>query len=375
MLFRSKKQLYFDYAASTPVVPEVMKEMKPYFDIWCNNPSNKANLRSIQVDMDIAEKTENILSLFGGSNQQIIYTSGATESINTCLKSLYDFSGANKKQIITARTEHMATISVCEYLASIGAEIVYLNVNRKGQIDLNELSANITPNTFAVTLMGVNNETGVIHDTEAIYRICKAQNIPFICDTTQMVGKIPMNFPEADYIIGSAHKIYGAKGVGFIIANEQTQIQPLIHGGGQQNNLRSGTLNVPGIIGLAKALELSLSNIQKNYDYVSNIQKKFETELLATGKVEIIAKEAHRSPYISNIRLLNGGCIDMIAELGGVMAFSTSSACSSSSVSHVLTGMGYNNEEAAECCRFSFSQLTTQQEIDKAIINIKKYLK
>jgi Cysteine sulfinate desulfinase/cysteine desulfurase and related enzymes len=373
-LFKQKKQLYFDYAASTPIAPEVMKAMMPYFDRWYNNPSNKTNLTSIQIDTDIAEATENILSLFGGGNQNIIYTSGATESINTCLKSLYHLAGANKKQIITARTEHQATISVCEYLSSLGANIIYLKVNRDGQIDLNELSEIIMPETLVVTLMGVNNETGVVYDTKAISRICKEHNVPFVCDTTQMVGKIPMKPFEADYIIGSAHKIYGAKGVGFIITHEQAEIQPLIHGGGQQNKLRSGTLNVPGIIALVKALELSLSQIHENYNYVSKLQKHFETELLATGNVEVIGKQTQRSPYITNIRLLNGRCSEMIGELADVIAFSTSSACSSAKVSHVLTDMGLSNEEASQCCRFSFSAYQSQKEIDKAIKYIKNYL-
>ncbi|MCL3779507.1 cysteine desulfurase [Prolixibacteraceae bacterium JC049] len=363
--------IYLDYAASTPVDKDVLRELLPYFTELYANPSNSINSAG-QKAFDAVKKSEQqIQEALNTSDYNVIFTSGATESINTCLKSLYTQFGFKKHQIITCKTEHKAVLSVCEYLEQMGAEIIYLPVDKNGNVSLEDLKKSISEKTLAVSLMYVNNETGVIHDIQAISEICQISNVSFVCDATQAVGKLPLDLNDTsiDYLIFSGHKIYAPKGIGVLLINKKAKQLPLIHGGGQQNNLRSGTLNVPGIVALGKAVEKSCKEAPLEYTRTRILRDQFETALAKTGKIKIIAEQANRSPYISNIQFLFNDSEEIILPLRDKIFFSTGSACTSAIVepSHVLTAMDIENHLAEKCLRFSFGAPTTQEEIATTI--------
>ncbi|TKG89213.1 cysteine desulfurase [Puteibacter caeruleilacunae] len=375
---RSKYKTYFDYAASTPVLPAILKEMEPYFLNNYHNPSNSNSLQSLEIEQLIEEYSMDILNLFGSEKYKIVYTSGATESINMCLKGLFNIGYPTKRKIITTKTEHNAVISVCDDLAKLGAEIVYLPVDNAGLISLRDLEAQMDENTLAVVLMGVNNETGVINDIEGIAKLCAAKSINFCCDTTQTIGKIPIDLSETpiDFLVGSAHKIYGPKGVGFLVMSEKHGLPALIHGGGQQNNLRSGTVNVPSIVGFYHALKYSCNNLIKFNKHVCGLRDFFEEEILKFGCFQVVCKNSYRSPYISNIQSTKHDVNVLFAEIQDQITYSTSSACSSAKNkgSHVLQAMGYLGEQSANSVRFSFSHLTTKKDIKSLLKLIHKQI-
>lgn len=366
-----RKPIYLDYAASTPVDPKVIAEMLPYFSDIYANPSNAINDLGVQAQEAIDKSIEQIKDTLNAHDYKLIFTSGATESINTCLKSIYLQNGHKKNQIITCKTEHKAVLSVCKYLEELGAEIKYLSVDCEGNISTQELKESISKETLAVTLMHVNNETGVIHDIETINKICNEKEVPFICDATQAVGKLPIDLQKnpIDFLCFSGHKIYAPKGIGALLIRKTRNILPIIHGGGQQHNYRSGTLNVPGIVAIGKALELTSTNIQKEYRRIERLQKDFEEQLVETGKVDIIGSKQNRSPFISNLLFKENHSEEIIFPLRNKLFFSTGSACTSEIIepSHVLTSMGIERKKAERCLRFSFGTPTSQEEINSAI--------
>lgn len=367
----NNKPIYLDYAASTPVVEEVLNEIIPYFTTIYGNPSNGINEIGISASKAVRKAEGQIKSLLNAWEYDIVFTSGATESINTALKSLFSLYANKRNKIITCKTEHKAVLSVCNYLETMGAEIEYLPVDINGNVSLTDLEKSITDTTLAVTLMHVNNETGVIHDIESISKICQDKLVNFICDATQAIGKIETDMENfnPDFLIFSGHKMYAPKGVGALLIRKNEKLIPLIHGGGQQTNLRSGTLNVPGIVGIGKAAELLNENINSEFGRVSQLQAKFESELLKTGKVSIVAQGANRSPFISNIHFLNNESEEIIFPLRDKLFFSTGSACTTQIVetSHVLRGMGMQSSDAGNCLRFSFGKQTTLKDLSIAI--------
>nr|WP_320118655.1 cysteine desulfurase family protein [uncultured Marinifilum sp.] len=374
----NSKSIYLDYAASTPVVEEVLSAIIPYFTTIYSNPSNEINAVGQTATNAVKKAQEQIKDLLNAWDYEIVFTSGATESINTALKSLFTLAGGKKNKIITCKTEHKAVLSVCEYLETIGAEIEYLPVDINGNISLENLKNIITKETLAVVLMSVNNEAGIIHDIDGISKICQEKSVRFLCDATQAVGKLPLNLTEipVDYLIFSGHKIYAPKGVGVLLIRKDEKLIPLIHGGGQQANLRSGTLNVPGIVGVGKAAELLKGKIVSEFVRITKLQKEFEKGLLKTGKVSIISRDTNRSPYISNIHFLSNESEEIIFPLKDKLFFSTGSACTTQIIetSHVLREMGMKSEEAGNCLRFSFGISTTAEEINQALTLLKSII-
>jgi cysteine desulfurase len=375
----ASEYIYLDYAASTPVLKEVIEEMMPFYTEYCGNPSNSINAMGDYVDNAINKSKDNLFGLLKAQDYEIVFNSGATEGINTCLKSLYSIYGGNKKHIITCKTEHKAVIEVCNYLQNIGAEITYLSVDENGNIDLNELKNKINQNTLAVVLMAVNNETGVIHDIGMISELCKENSTRFVCDATQAVGKIKIDLCKTpiDYVILSGHKMYAPKGIGALLYKKQEKIIALIHGGGQQNNIRSGTLNVTGIVGLGKAASILAINPKDEYERIKKLQSIFENELLSSGKTFVVANGAKRSPFISNICFTENDVEDIIFPSRNLISFSTGSACTSEIIepSYVLSAMGLNSYNADKCLRFSFGIQTTQNDINQALVHFKTLLK
>ncbi|MCW3788496.1 cysteine desulfurase family protein [Plebeiibacterium sediminum] len=372
------EHIYLDYAASTPTLPEVVEEVLPYMVENFSNPSNGIHNGGKTVAQAIEKATTRIQKLIGAWDYDVIYTSGATEGLNMTLKGLYLESGHHKKQIITCKTEHKAVLAVCDYLTELGAEISYVDVNIDGELNYDQLKQLISENTLAVCLMAVNNETGVIHDIDTISSICLQNNVKYICDGTQAVGKLPLNIEKTpiDALIFSGHKMYAPKGIGAVVLKRSFKIHPLIHGGGQQNDRRSGTLNVPGIVGLGKAAEILTERITIENDNIRRLQKLLEGQLTKEQKSKIIGAQAKRSPYISNIYFHLNEHEEIIFPLSSKIYFSTGSACTSEIIepSHVLRAMGMDSKEADRCLRFSFGIQTTENEVKEAIDLIKKEL-
>lgn len=369
------KHIYLDYAATTPVDKRVLDDMLPYFLEDFGNPAS-SNLFGQKASNVVRVIENNIKNFFKADDFNIVFTSGATESINMCLKSLFFEYGHERNVIITSKTEHKAVLEVCSYLESIGAEIIYLPVDRNGNISIDDLEKTLSDKTLAVALMAVNNETGVIHDVESIGELCSSRKVKFICDSTQTVGKVNFSVDNIDYFVLSAHKIYGPKGVGAILFKKNNLLTPLIHGGGQQNNYRSGTLNVSGIVGLGSAIKLLEDSYISDSKRILTLKNKFESELLSTGKIEILSINANRSPYISNVHFINSDIDSIKLPLQAKISFSSGSACTSKIIkpSHAITAMGYSDEEAGRCLRFSFGRNITESDIDIALQEIKKLL-
>ncbi|QZT37905.1 cysteine desulfurase [Halosquirtibacter xylanolyticus] len=365
--------IYLDYAASTPIDPKILEQLNTSMTEMYANPSNTESLKSNNLADQTSEAATQILKAFNTPLNDLIFTSGATESINTILKGLYNHPSNTKSKIITAQTEHSAVFEVCKELESYGLEIITLKNNRQGEVDLQELKEQIDTNTLAVVLMGVNNETGLIHPLEQIADLAHQKDALFICDTTQTVGKIETNYQLFDAFTISAHKIYGPKGIGALVFNKKLKIAPLIHGGGQQNHLRAGTLPTPLILALEQAITLAQDHVKERNQHVSHIQIHFETELQKIADIQVIANHANRSPYISNIRFLHIDFEALRLALRPYVAFSSGSACKAKVIdtSRVIKALNLDNTSPVHNLRFSFSHLTTINDIDKVISQIK----
>ncbi|MBL3657653.1 cysteine desulfurase family protein [Fulvivirga sediminis] len=365
------KKLYLDYSATTPVDPQVLQAMLPYFTESFGNASSASHVYGWDAEEAVETAREQVAELIGAKSKQIIFTSGSTESINIALQGV----ASNKGHIITCATEHNAVLRTCKTLENSGTEITLLGVNEKGNIDLNELEAAIQPNTELICIMAVNNETGVIHPIKSIGEIAKKHHLPLVVDATQAVGKIGFNIEEsgADLVALSSHKIYGPKGIGALyIAKRMTKrLKPFLSGGTQEKGLRPGTLNVPGIVGMGKACELALNSLNEEYSRVKKLQKKLEKGILAITGSKINGYQTDRSPYITNI-VFEGVLGEKVIRKLKHIAISQGSACTSNTVepSHVLSAMHIPEKLALSAIRISIGKFTSAKDIDIAIQDI-----
>ena len=347
--------IYLDSASSTYISNEVLKEMKPFLEdthLWAN-PSSKHKCAELPKKAILNARTR-IADLINSDSEEVIFTSGATESINLAIKGIItDYSDSH---IITTQTEHKAVLESCKYLESVGVEVTYLGVDENGLISLNELKNSIQKNTVLISVQFANNEIGTIQDIESIGRVCKDSNIPFMCDATQAIGKLEVDVEELniDLLCLSSHKINGPKGVGSLYKRTKIKINPLLHGGGQEGGLRAGTLNTAGIVGFGKACEIAKNNLEMNHQKLSKIQAEFETFIESNKKGEVIAKSVSRLPHISNI-ILNEDAETFMIRNKDKICVSTGSACNSSieTHSHVLEAL-HLKEKIKNCVRFSF---------------------
>ena len=347
--------IYLDSASSTYISNEVLKEMKPFLEdthLWAN-PSSKHKCAELPKKAILNARTR-IADLINSDSEEVIFTSGATESINLAIKGIItDYSDSH---IITTQTEHKAVLESCKYLESVGVEVTYLGVDENGLISLNELKNSIQKNTVLISVQFANNEIGTIQDIESIGRVCKDSNIPFMCDATQAIGKLEVDVEELniDLLCLSSHKINGPKGVGSLYKRTKIKINPLLHGGGQEGGLRAGTLNTAGIVGFGKACEIAKNNLEMNHQKLSKIQAEFETFIESNKKGEVIAKSVSRLPHISNI-ILNEDAETFMIRNKDKICVSTGSACNSSieTHSHVLDAL-HLKEKIKNCVRFSF---------------------
>ncbi len=368
--------IYFDNNATTKVDKEVIETIIPFFDQNYGNAASKLHAFGWVAQASVETATKQIAHLINCEESELIFTSGATESINLALKGIFEAYKSKGNHIITCKTEHKAVLDTCLYLEGQGAEITYLDVDKEGLIDPEELKDAIKPTTILVSIMAANNETGVIQPIEKIAEICNDKDVLFFCDATQFVGKERCDVAELGIhcMAFSAHKMYGPKGIGALYVrrkNPRVNLIEQINGGGHQNGKRSGTLNVPLIAGFGKAAELFEQNFWDIGSHVSKLKNYFEHQLLDIEGLRINGSTKHRLYNTSNLTFPQ---TKKITSLLNKFAFSSGSACASANPepSHVLTAMGLSEEEIKNSFRFSFGKNNTLDEVKLLVEEIKK---
>lgn len=371
-----KMSIYLDYAATTPVDPLVTKAM---FDWQTNNFGNPSSPhRHGQIaKINIEEVRDKIAGCLNCLPKEVTFTSGGTEANNLALLGTALAHKKKGNHIVISATEHPSVISAGNTLKKYGFEVSWINPNHEGVITLENLEKAVRENTIFVSVMYVNNETGIISPISAIGAFCRQRDILFHCDAVQAFGKMPTDIKElnSDLLTFSAHKIYGPKGVGGVFIRSGVNPDPLIYGGGQEANRRPGTENITGITGLGKAVEL-MQNAAEQWKYVFHLKQLFEKELKVYIPENVInGNIAKRSPYISNVSFpgLDNQSLLLALDLNG-LSVSVGSACSSGSIrqSHVLQAMGLGDEIVSSSVRFSFGRFTTESEINKSLEILKK---
>ena len=368
-----KAPIYLDYNATSPVDKDVLEAMLPYFNVNFGNAASKTHSKGWAAKDAVKIARQKIAEFINCLDQEIVFTSGATEAINLAIKGVWDNYQSKGKHIITVQTEHRAVLDTCQSLEKQGANITYLSVNRDGLIDLDELKEAITPQTILVAVMYANNETGGMQPIKKIAELVHANNSIFMCDATQAVGKISVDVEDEgiDLMCMSAHKMYGPKGVGALYIrrkNPRVTLNAQIEGGGHERGLRSGTLNVPGIVGLGKACEIAQNNMWDDAARISKLRTKLEQKLSNLENVFINGTTQNRLFNVSNITFQGIRSEDIIRKIPTI-AVAMGSACSSeiNEPSHVLKAMGISDEDSYSSIRFSLGKHTTNEEIDETI--------
>lgn len=346
---KTKHIKYYDNASTTKLDTKILEEMLPYFTEYFGNASSNHSFGR-KAKLAIEKARSQVSNIINSNNEEIIFTSGATESINLAVKGYTEANIEKGNHIITVKTEHKAVLSTCEYLETKGYEVTYLDVDKNGLISIDELQNSIKPNTILLAIMYVNNETGVIQPINQIGKIARKNNITFFCDATQAIGKIKVDVEKdsIDMLCFSGHKLNGPKGIGALYAKKNIELTPLIHGGGQEKGLRGGTYNTPLIVGLGKACELA------NNDFISNsnklIKKKKEIEkYYESNNLGIINfKNTPTAPHIISITLNDYEGEEYLMLKSNEIAASTGSACNAEVIepSHVLKSIkGIKNKK------------------------------
>ncbi len=370
--------IYLDNNATTPMDPRVLEAMLPFFTKHFGNAASSTHKFGWEAEAAVEYAREQVAELIGAEPKEIVFTSGATESDNLALNGIFETYAAKGNHIITVATEHKAVLDTCKHIEKKGGEITYLNVKTDGLIDLHQLEKAIQPNTILISVMYANNEIGVIQPIKQISAIAKKHGIPFFSDATQAAGKIPVDVLEdgIDILSFSAHKIYGPKGVGALYVrrkNPRVKITAKIDGGGHERGMRSGTLNVPGIVGFGKACELCNIEMSKDAEKMRTLRDRLENELLNLKEVAINGNREQRIPNTSNMSFKNIDSNNLIVSLSKNIALSSGSACTSAthSPSFVLKALGLSDDMALSSLRFGLGRFTTEEEIDYTIDQIK----
>ena len=369
-----KLPIYLDYNATTPCDPQVVETMLPYFTNQFGNAASRQHAFGWQAEEAVDHARHELASLIGAETTEIVFTSGATESNNLALKGVVEMYAGKGNHIITCVTEHKAVLDACKHLEKQGALVTYLPVNAQGLINLQQLEAAITPATVLIAIMYANNETGVIQPVQAISQIAKKHDVLFFSDATQAVGKVPVNVltDGIDLMSFSAHKIYGPKGVGALYVrrkNPRVRVTAQIDGGGHERGVRSGTLNVPGIVGFGKAATLCRQEMVTEAVRIGKLRDKLEKGLLQLEAVYVNGHKAQRLPNVTNLafKYVDGNAL--MLGFNKNIAVATGSACTSASMepSFVLKALGLGDELARSSLRFSLGRFTTEEDIDYTI--------
>ena len=381
--------IYLDYNATTPVDPRVLEAMLPYFSEKFGNAASQTHSFGWIAEAAVEQARERVAKLIHATPHEIVFTSGATEAINLAIKGVFENYKSKGNHIVTVSTEHKAVLDTCKYLEEKGAQVTYLPVNRDGLIDLDLLRESITEKTILVCVMFANNETGVIQPVSEISKIVHEKGSIFMSDATQAVGKIPVDvsavFPPlgggkggglADILCFSSHKIYGPKGIGALFIRRKdprVTLSPLIHGGGHERGIRSGTSNVPGIVGLAKACEISEKEMADDAQRISELRNFLEQKLLGLKDIFVNGNTKHRLPNVTNLSFSGIKHHSVFEKLPDI-AVSSGSACTSAipAPSHVLKAMGISDEMAYASIRISLGRFTTKEEIEIVVEKVKE---
>lgn len=368
-----KLPIYLDHNATTPCDPRVVEAMIPYFTNNFGNAASRNHAFGWQAEEAVDYAREQVAKLINADAKEIIFTSGATEGDNLAIKGVFEMYREKGNHIITTKTEHKAVLDTCKHLEKAGAEITYLSVGEDGLINLEELEASIKPTTILVSLMYANNEIGVLQPIKEISAIAKKHGVLVFTDATQAVGKIPVDVQAdgIDLMAFTAHKMYGPKGVGALYVrrkNPRVKVISQMDGGGHERGMRSGTLNVPGIVGLGKACEICMTDMESDNKRIKALRDKLETSLMKLEETYLNGNKEHRLPQVSNISFKY---VEGEGLLMGVkdIALSSGSACTSASLepSYVLKALGLDDELAHSSLRFGLGRFTTEEEVDFAI--------
>lgn len=368
-------KIYLDNNSTTPCDPRVVKAMLPYFTDYFGNSASRNHPFGWQAEEGVDYAREQIAKLINVEPKEIIFTSGATESDNLGLKGVYEMYQRKGNHIITLQTEHKAILDSCKKLEKMGADVTYLAVQRDGLVDLEELEAAITDKTILISVMWANNETGVIQPMKAIGDICAKHGVLLMSDATQAVGKIPVD-PKATGVhlmAFTSHKMYGPKGVGALFVNRKNprvKVTAQMDGGGHERGMRSGTMNVPGIVGFGTAAELARLEMEEEAKRLSKLRDKLETSLMNNlEEVYINGNTEHRMPHVTNLSFKHVEGEGLMMTFNQNIAVSSGSACTSASLepSYVLMALGLGDDLAHSSIRFSLGRFTTEEEIDAAI--------
>jgi cysteine desulfurase len=371
--------IYLDYNSTTPCDKRVVEAMLPYFIQYFGNAASKSHSFGWHAEEAVEYAREQIAGLIGAETKEIVFTSGATEATNLAIKGIAEAYASKDNHIITSVLEHKAVLDTCRHLEKQGAEITYLPVNSEGWITPQQIEETIRPSTILIALMYANNETGTIAPVSEIGSIARKHHVLFFTDATQAIGKIPVNVNDdtIDIMAFSAHKIYGPKGVGALYVrrkNPRVKLIAQIDGGGHERGMRSGTLNVPGIVGFGKAAECCRNEMQQDAERLSRLRSKLESALLKLGDVYVNGSKDHRLPAVSNLSFKNVEGQALMMALTKEIAVSSGSACTSASLepSYVLKALGLDDELAHSSIRFSLGRFTTDEEIEYAIQQVSK---
>lgn len=366
--------LYLDNSATTPILPEVRKKMMIYLTEQYGNPSGKFYDLAEQAKHAVEEARSNVAKLIGANNHEIIFTSGATESNNTVLKGVSDHYSKKGKHIITTKAEHPSIIDVCEFLESKGFEVTYLDVDQYGRVNPEDVKNAISDQTILVSIFWGNNELGSLNDIQAISQYCLNKNVLFHTDATQVMGKIEINLEDLEgvsFLSCSAHKMHGPKGVGALYVRSDEfgkliEFTPLLHGGGQEKELRSGTYSVHNIVGFGEAARIARKNLAINRKKLLELEKTAKELLKNKFKNKIVfnCDDSNKIPGIINVRFKGINNQILLKKIAPVIAASTGSACSSTKPSHVLQAIGLSLQEVRESVRFSFSPYIEIEELE-----------
>ncbi len=371
-----QQPIYLDNNATTPVDPRVLEAMLPYFTHQFGNAASRTHAYGWVAEEAVELAREQVAKLIGAVPQEIVFTSGATEGVNLAIKGVAEMYASKGNHIITCVTEHKAVIDTCKHLEKKGAEITWLPVNEEGWINLEELEAAIRPSTILIAIMYANNETGVVMPVQEIGDIAKKHGVLFFSDSTQAIGKIPVNVAadKIDLLCLSAHKFYGPKGVGALYVRRRdprVRLTAQIDGGGHERGMRSGTLNVPGIVGLGKAAELAAREMSGESEKLAALRGQLEKALLSLPGVAFNGHVSSRLPHTLNLSFSGRDSNSLLLRFNKNLAISAGSACTSATLepSYVLKAMGFSDERSYSALRFGLGRFTTQEEIT-AVINL-----
>lgn len=377
-----KLPVYLDHNATTPCDPRVVEAMLPYFTEKFGNAASRTHSFGWEGEEAVEYAREQVAKLIGAEPKEIVFTSGATEADNLAIKGVYELYAGKGNHIITVATEHKAVLDTCHHIEKMGGEVTYLPVDAQGLISLPELEAAIRPTTILLAIMYANNEIGVVQPIGEISRIARSRGVLFFTDAAQAVGKLPVdvNRDGIDLMALSAHKVYGPKGVGALYVrrkNPRVRLAAQMDGGGHERGMRSGTLNVPGIVGFGKACELCRLEMEEDNRRTAPLRDKLENALLELELTYINGSREYRLPQMTNLSFQYVDAEGLITAVNKSIALSSGSACTSASLepSYVLKALGLDDALAHSSLRIGLGRWTTEEQINHAIEVLKSAVK